>query len=77
MPTAQDNIDFMRSPNRWPMWPRLPIKKGLDVACLVEIGFSGVEPIVYHGSIYGPLSEDNSTKYKSFEDLVADGWVVD
>jgi hypothetical protein len=83
-----NDVEFMKNPELWPIWPRLPLKKrrgnlGFELAIMIEGTVSGrgigtVKPIVYFATMYEVLDSDTPRKqYDSFEAIVEDGWVVD
>ncbi|RPJ04008.1 MAG: hypothetical protein EHM36_11420 [Deltaproteobacteria bacterium] len=73
------SIDLMIDPDKWPMWPFLPLKRRQDN----ETGFlysSGDTFTVYHGNVFNPPKNlDLATKdvYGSFKEILAAGWEVD
>lgn len=85
------DLAMMQSPNDWPNWPVLPIKKWdkekhqMDCACIIDEGplRQSVGIKVYLVSMYQlcekskPLMEHKSKEYPSLDALVADGWKVD
>lgn len=86
MITNDDDLAMMRRPNRWPLWPVLPVKhrhkKDKDGifpvhGVLLEEGFAGARPIVYETYCHQPKF-DNVPKhtYLSLEALAED-WMVD
>lgn len=69
------DIAFINNPDNWPCWPRLPMKRGKDVACLVENkpGFT-----LYHENLFNPITiATTSTHYATAAEVLDDGWVID
>lgn len=75
---------MIRTPDDWPLWPVLPMKRRSQDGTWPEMGFivdhRGTETI-WLGTIYEIntiLKADGPKKvYESAEDLVADSWIVD
>lgn len=86
-PAEHDHLEMMKSPDRWPLWPVLPLKRRCanpgefpECAFLMDVG--GLDHVkVYLGVIYElggrKPSEFESKKYSDYEAVVADGWIVD
>ena len=76
MDTKTKSLEFMKSPDKWPIWPRLPLvnRSTNRAGFLVEGGFK-----VYLANIYDkvPFSAMESTTYDSFQEVVDAGWEVD
>jgi hypothetical protein len=82
-PENTTDLQMMQSPNLWPIWPHLPLKRKVEGKMWPEHGFlfqPGADGIFwfYFGSMFAshkeaPLSLDSA----GLESLVADGWVVD
>lgn len=84
-----DDLEMMRSPDRWPCWPVLPLKRydGKDRCGFPSTGLiaelDGVPRFtVFDGNLFQrPLCFDDPKTvrydYDSFEAMLADGWVVD
>lgn len=81
-PDREKELEMMQTPDNWPVWPYLPLKRrpiktDEDIGLLMERGPTiGVKPTVYLCNLFAPSLED-FVEYKSFEELVDDGWVVD
>lgn len=82
MYTETDDLNMMQTPNRWPQWPVLPLKKRKrerkdeDFGFLREAGLSGtVPPVVHIGNIFGG-EVTGKVEYDSLDD-VAREWEVD
>jgi hypothetical protein len=78
--------DFIRDPDHWPQWPRLPLKKGPWPDRVIGFlcdngGLDGPlpEPVrVYHGNIWADFTETPPfTEYATVDDLLGAGWEVD
>jgi hypothetical protein len=79
---AERDLRMMRSPAKWPCWPRLPLKRFVAGATtLPDTGFmvaqQGIRTRVYHGIIFAPARPGDFKDYPSYEAIVADGWRVD
>jgi hypothetical protein len=87
-PAPEHDIEMMRTPQGWPQWPLLPLKRYDSRGTLRngEAGFIIEQPvgeakILYLATIF-EVSEVVSdprrqTRYESLEDIYADGWRVD
>ena len=87
-PARIDDKSFMESPEKWPHWPLLPVKRpGKGKDCWPQLGLIIIDsvdeskpaPVVYLTSLYGDLKMKDAEKkeYPSIEALIADGWTVD
>jgi len=83
---AEKDRDFMQTPNAWPQWPMLPVKRvvngQMQVGTMMETSDSspGVQPVVYLKNMYQryPLwHEVEKLEYIDFEGVTDDGWKVD
>lgn len=85
-----DNLEMMLSPNNWPCWPRLPMKRrvgeGVELGILYEAVIAGKYAWVPGASITEEiLKNDNriiwinkDSKLESeFKMILQAGWVVD
>lgn len=78
----RDELTMLEDPKRWPMYPRLPLKRHVETG-LPDCGFifcSGgkPDPIVYLSNVWDHTVDDAAKEeYDSFEDLMAAGWKVD
>lgn len=83
-------VEMMRTPERWPCWPLLPIKRMIqdhnfpEIGCLIDIMFAKDLQVYVGMSPYVQVRLQDATsvwpdvvRYASYEDIVADGWVVD
>ena len=76
---------MMRDVSAWPQWPFLPVKKsqerGFPICGVVVCDTHGKSsPVIYDYNIFDQKEFDFDKKiatYNSFEEMVADGWVVD
>jgi hypothetical protein len=72
-------LEMMQTPDRWPVWPALCLKKIINNGAGVQCGVliegllsTRIQPIIYD-RIHGEVLET----FDSFEALVDAGWVVD
>ena len=78
-----DDVAFLKNPNKWPNLV-CPVKKRVENDNWPKCGVVFKEPIVYVVSMYSmkDVSDEEWDKlekheYNSFEEMVADGWIVD
>lgn len=78
------DLEMMKSPDRWPMWPKLPIKKpgswdDKSHGYLINTSLKDdkVEPKVYLATIFEVHNSDKFQEYANLEALLDDGWTVD
>lgn len=81
------DLSMMQTPECWPMWPFLPLKKyeagQMISGVLVStdlVGDAVVQPIIYSHYIHGAKCfnpKNILASYKDLADLMNDGWVVD
>lgn len=77
------DLEFIADPDRWPMWPLLPLKRHkageTTPECVVCIRTEEGWPIfnVNPWRLPDYLEEHLIKTYASAEEVVADGWVVD
>ena len=85
----EEALDFLKDPDRWPLWPLLPIKRsrpkqGPECALM----FASGKPEVIFGDLYALDSRPGESysekfaglqrkEYPTFEAMVADGWRPD
>jgi hypothetical protein len=80
--TAQVQVKLMQSPERWPLRPRLPLKRPWDRApaelgVLIERGET-VEPVVYICNMLIGITRDTEVlEFSDFEAIHDTGWVID
>jgi hypothetical protein len=68
------------SPNKWPRYPLLPLKRYKEQVVAPELGFVLIQDItkVLLGNIYNmDIKNRDSIIYASIDELLDDGWVVD
>ncbi len=81
--SKEEELAMMAQPDRWPAWPRLPLKRRdrkPNLGYLLET--SEVLAVVYLRNVFDdravdPGSEVPTMEYGSLEAMVDDGWVVD
>ena len=84
------DLRFLRDPFNWPNYPVCPVKsvtrKEADDSSWPKMGLVVVDsPAVYIKNVFELLSGDLDSQlegiekftYGSFEELIADGWIVD
>lgn len=84
-----DDVEFIQTPNDWPRWPFLPMKRwrgssdgSRSVMDTGIIHISNLNKVVIT-NLYGmPTTFDEFTKlpneeFRSADEIVAAGWVVD
>lgn len=84
--TDQEELDMMQSPDRWPIPDLLPVKQRPKGGGWPETGLlyrqpgqAKPKPIVYRINVFNWAGVEGvpTTEYQTFEELYADGWVVD
>jgi len=78
----QRDMDMIHSPNLWPCWPFLPVKRYVDRKCIVGIvTHDDVRTVHDLNLARGWTSEEFdvalATPYASVEAMLEDGWMVD
>lgn len=86
----RDDKAMMSSPDRWPRWPWLPMKRhvnghsDLDLGLLHADAFPDQPCKIYKGNLfegklhYFPLADQAFwSEYPNFDAVLADGWIVD
>ena len=86
-PNYMRDLEMAMHPDRWPVWPQLPLKRSTSeygdlrsVGRLIERGLSDppqIQPIVYLGVIFTKPNPDERIEYPSLEAVFEDGWRVD
>jgi len=74
-----NDLEFMKSPAKWPQWPVLPLKKyegGLLITALMMEVFGGGFAIMRNANLFAPDTWQNAEPCDP-EELVKEGWVVD
>lgn len=86
----EKNLHMMRSPDDWPIWPRLPLKRNWNGdpphAGYMLCG-KGFEMVVIIGNIFTLLPKADSAEelltkvdhkvYEDYDAILDDGWMVD
>lgn len=82
--TDKIDVEFLKSPGRWPCWPCCPVRRSTGVqGGFPDHGIVLAEcaSIVYWVNLFFFSMEDLKTcekhEYESAEAMVADGWEVD
>jgi hypothetical protein len=80
-PRGRD-LKMMRTPEDWPVWPRLPLKRRQGGGQPPELGFlvaiAEWRTRVFFDDMFAPITDDTRCKdYPDLEAIVADGWIVD
>lgn len=80
--TETDDLKMMADDTRWPLWPRLPIKRTVDGKQQFAVLAFGVtrdgQRVIYHANAFDKWKpETPHTIYDSHEAILADGWRVD
>ena len=78
-------VEFIEDPDRWPVWPHLPMKNTADVneSGFSQMGFIFGDPTrplrIYLGNMYALQKPDEReyVEFKSAAAAVAAGWRVD
>jgi hypothetical protein len=78
-----NDLEFVRNPNDWPMYPYLPLKRRGHLNNTGFICADGASRTIYLANIFavmeGEVEIANTEKiiYSSLEELLKDGWMVD
>lgn len=82
-------VGMMKMPETWPCWPLLPVKRlvqgqnGPELGCMIDILFAKKLYVYIGMSPFKQIRMQDASgwpdvvEYVSYEDIVADGWVVD
>jgi hypothetical protein len=76
--SVSKHLEMMNNPDRWPVWPLLPLIKGKDELGVLLQSEGGY--VVLLANLYmlpKALDRAPQIKYASTEAIVADGWMVD
>jgi len=70
-------VNMMSTPNKWPAWPMLPLKRGSSIGFLFDN--DKVKTTVFLGNIFCGKAPSTLPKmeYTSYEAIYNDGWRVD
>lgn len=77
------SLEFLRNPDRWPLWPRLPLKRGeqnSELGVLFAQDETDLPIRVWRCSLYDRIDPKTTPSYEyiSFEELLDEGkWRVD
>jgi hypothetical protein len=77
------DLQMMKTPDIWPMWPRLPLKKRNLETGQVDVGLimavEGMLTTVWHVTMFETVTPDVTPHmvYESYEAITDDGWIVD
>lgn len=85
--TDRNDLEMMKLPHRWPLWPILPLKRPGHILEERGVGFlaAGHGPKIYFGDIFalkeGSLKEILKDipreEFPDYEDIIDSGWVID
>ncbi len=77
----QQDLDMMKTPDRWPIWPRLPLRNPEtdEHGYLANTSTTDntVEPKVFMHYVFEVHNSDDFKNYGSLEEIVDAGWTVD
>jgi len=84
----EKELYMLENPSEWPMWPRLPLKRRVEVGGEPFEGYlkstefpiwnAEVQPRVYIRNVYNEDRTSPETKeYSTLQAILDDGWVVD
>jgi len=87
-PAVAQEVALISNPDKWPLWPFLPMKRLGHVFSREGHGFlhnnrmrgPHTDATIYMGhlsDVDGPIKDRETKKYDSIEAMVRDGWVVD
>lgn len=87
MQTKEEEVRFIRNPDRWPCWPLLPMKslKEKGDGNMPQLGYmyyprlvgNDVKPVIYLGSLYRANPRmDEKKEYDSLDALLEE-WEID
>ena len=74
-------LQMMQSPDEWPNWPVLPVKRSGQIGCMFEGKNNQARPTVFLINmwqlVHSNIDDVERVEYGSLEEVVSDGWVVD
>ena len=80
----RDNLLMIQTPQEWPQWPWLPIKKWSDTRREMDCAVinAGNLTTIWHTNLWAlsrrtTFEDVSKTQFDSAEAIVAAGWVVD
>jgi hypothetical protein len=80
---AKQDREMMSSPDHWPRWPVLPLKRVRDGQMECAFLWADSRPRVYLSDVISfsnnrrSLSEVEHKDYATLRELIEDGWTVD
>jgi len=74
MQNEQNDLEFILTPDRWPCWPKLPLKKAKDLAVLMF--WDENEYYIYEGANLWSGGGSEGRRITP-EEVVREGWRVD
>lgn len=77
--TMMSEVEFINDEDKWPAWPKLPVKRGKGNEQLGVLIKGGPERfVVYLTNMFQPITDETQTiEYTSANAVVADKWRVD
>lgn len=80
----RDDVVMLKNPDLWPRWPLCPVKRydkskphGFPDCGVVTEGRFVVFMVNLYRVSPGVFDSCEKHEYESYEDMVADGWMVD
>lgn len=77
----EQDLEMMKTPDRWPIWPRLPLKNPETDAhgylANTSTTDNTVEPKIFTHYIFEAHNSDDFIQFDSLEAIVEAGWTVD
>lgn len=81
MSELQSDLEFMRTPDAWPNWPVLPVKRYVDHKLETGVLLENSANVYYFGAGFNMwnLPKDLSVfdRIDNLQTLVDQGWIVD
>ena len=79
MDRKKKDIKMMNTPDDWPAWPFLPLKRYIEShkspECAILLAGHGPKVVKCNMWSYDPKAE--TIEYTSFQELVDAGWIID